>query len=61
MRIYGAARTWMGRVLGSGEVTPEAKARLAAEEGRLSPLAMKREIEAGRREIVRLKRWEARE
>ena len=59
VRIYGAARTPLARVLESAEATPETKARLEAEKGRLNPFALKREIEAGLREITRLRRLEA--
>jgi hypothetical protein len=59
VRIYGAARTPLARVLESAEATPETKARLEAEKGRLNPFALKREIEAGLREIGRLRRLEA--
>jgi len=45
--------------LESAEATPETKARLEAEKGRLNPFALKREIEAGLREIARLRRLEA--
>jgi len=59
VRIYGAARTPLARVLESAEATPETKARLEVEKGRLNPFALKREIEAGLREIARLRRLEA--
>ena len=59
VRIYGAARTPLARVLESAEATPETKARLEAEKGRLNPFELKREIEAGLREIGRLRRLEA--
>ena len=48
----------MARVLESGEVTAETKARLVAEKGVLNPFALKREIEAGLKEIVRIRRLE---
>ena len=59
VRIYGAARTPLARVLDSVEATAETKALLRAEKGRLNPFALKREIEAGLKEIARMRRLEA--
>ena len=56
VRIYGEPRTPWARVLESGEVKPETKARLVAEKGRLNPFALKRQIDAGLKEIGRIRR-----
>ena len=56
VRKYGPARTPLARVLESGDVTAETKARLNAEKGRLNPFALKREIDAGLKEIGRIRR-----
>ncbi|MBX3731880.1 MAG: hypothetical protein KF791_04715 [Verrucomicrobiae bacterium] len=45
-------------MLESGEATPETKRRLDAEKRRLNPFALKREIEAGPKEIERMRRVE---
>ena len=58
VRIYGKPRTPLARVLESGEVTAETKARLVGEKGRLNPFVLKREIDAGLREIARIRRME---
>ena len=58
MRIYGKPRTPLARVLESREVTAETKARLVGEKGRLNPFVLKREIDAGLREIARMRRME---
>lgn len=59
VRIYGTPRTPLARVLESDEVSPATKARLVAEKGRLNPFALKREIEAGLREIARMRQLAA--
>ena len=53
VRIYGMPRTPLARVLESGEATAETKRLLVAEKSRLNPFALKREIEAGLKEIER--------
>lgn len=58
VRIHGKLRTPLARVLESGEVTAETKARLVGEKGRLNPFVLKREIDAGLREIARIRRME---
>jgi hypothetical protein len=59
VRTYGAALTPLARVLTSGEVTAETKARLLAEKARLNPFALKLEIEAGLKEIAQIRQLEA--
>jgi hypothetical protein len=56
VRVYGAPRTPLAWVLERGEATAETKRQLAAEKARRNPFALKREIEAGLKEIERTRR-----
>jgi hypothetical protein len=55
VRIYGVPRTPLARVLESAQVTLETKGRLVVEKERLNPFALKRDIEAGLKQIARLR------
>ena len=59
VRIYGVPRTPLARVLESAQVTLETKGRLVVEKERLNPFALKRDIEAGLKQIARLRQLDA--
>jgi hypothetical protein len=56
VRIYGVPRTPLARVLESVPVSLETKGQLLVEKERLNPFALKREIEAGLKQIARRRR-----
>jgi hypothetical protein len=56
---YSAPRTPLARVLESPQVTLETKGRLVVEKERLNPFALKRDIEAGLKQIARMRQLEA--
>jgi hypothetical protein len=55
-RIYGDAQTPLARVLASAEVTPQTKRRLTQEKSLLNPVALKREVARGWKEMAAVRR-----
>ena len=59
VRIYWVPRTRLAKVLESAQVSLETTGRLSVEKERLNPLALKREIEAGLKQIARMRQLDA--